>query len=116
MSRRYRQGDETVFTRTSHHVLLDRDPRGVHFRCPCGHRPVYVTEPPHTITFDADKVLTLDGSVGSRASLHISDGQPNWCHFWIKEGLAEMASDARCPGARSPETAQDHTAGGPGAT
>ena len=70
----------------------------IHFRCPCGERMVYVTSPPHTISFDDEGLLTLVGSVGSRASLHLSDGKPNWCHFWLKNGIPKMCFDTRCPG------------------
>jgi len=76
----------------------------VHFRCPCGRRTVKVTSPPHEIEFDTYGVLTLDGSVGSRASLHLSDGQANWCHFWIRDGVPEMCPDARCPGSKGIDT------------
>ena len=69
----------------------------VEFRCPCGERVVYVTEPPHKIEFDDDERLTLDGSCGSREQPHL--GQPaNWCHFFIKGGEVEMCGDAKCPG------------------
>lgn len=70
---------------------------GIAFKCPCGERTVHVTEPPHTITYDDDGLLTLDGSVGSREDPH--RGRPKlWCHFWIKAGEATMAGDTQCPG------------------
>ena len=68
---------------------------GVVFRCPCDERQVYVASPPHTISFGADGALTLDGSVGMRAH---GDHERNWCHFWIKGGVAEMCADAGCLG------------------
>ena len=71
---------------------------GVVFRCPCDERQVYVSSPPHTITFDAAGRLTLDGSVGSRAR----GGRPaNWCHFHIKAGVPTMCGGVKCPGAAS---------------
>ena len=66
------------------------------FLCPCGAREVYVTSPPHTIEFDDEGRLTLNGSVGSRER---EDLPANWCHFWMKGGAAEMCDDAQCPGA-----------------
>ena len=70
---------------------------GVVFKCPCGERDVYVSQPPHTIDFDDDELMTLDGSVGSRVD-DSRDRAANWCHFWIRGGEHEMASDAQCPG------------------
>ena len=68
---------------------------GIHFRCPCGQRRVYVTEPPHEIKFDAEGLLTITGSCGYAAT----DEHPaNWCHFFIKGGEPEMCGDAQCPG------------------
>ena len=81
---------------------------GIHFRCPCGQRRVYVTEPPHEIKFDSDECLTLDESVGSHEKTRLSNEDPagdewcqrpaKWCHFWIKAGVPEMCADAKCPG------------------
>ena len=71
---------------------------GVVFLCPCGERQCYVSSPPHTITFDAEGVLTLDGSVGSRAD-ESRDRAENWCHFHIKQGVPTMCSVVQCPGA-----------------
>ena len=68
---------------------------GVVFRCPCDERQVYIQT--HTITFDAEGVLTLHPSCGYREK----DSPPrpqNWCHFWLKDGEVEMCGDAKCPG------------------
>ena len=70
---------------------------GIMFRCPCDERQVYVTSPPHKITFDSEGVLTLDGSCGYRAREDLKRPQ-NWCHFFIKDGTPEMCSDAQCTG------------------
>ena len=71
---------------------------GVVFRCPCDERQIYVASPPHTITFDDDGRLTLNGSVGSK-EIRGPGGRPsNWCHFWVWGGTPEMCSDAQCPG------------------
>ena len=71
----------------------------VQFWCPCGKRRVYVTSPPHIITFDKDGVLkSLGGSCGYHESRHLGRPQ-NWCHFTIKDGKVEtMHSDSKCPG------------------
>lgn len=75
----------------------------VQFRCPCGERLVYVTSPPHTISFLDDGVLaSLGGSCGYKADT--AGGSPaNWCHFTITDGVAAMHSDSKCPGARGVE-------------
>lgn len=81
---------------------------GVVFMCPCGRRQVFVSQPPHTITWTDDELLHLDGSVGSRERLRIP-GEPesseawksrpaNWCHFLIRDGESEMVTDSGCPG------------------
>ena len=69
---------------------------GVVFRCPCDHRQMYVASPPHTITFDAEGVLTVNASCGYKGN---SQQPQNWCHFWLRDGDVEMCSDAQCPGA-----------------
>lgn len=91
--------------------ILDTDSRAVYafegdqaiqFRCPCGRRLVYITAPPHGITFDDDGRLTLDGSVGSpaRAATPRQPARPeNWCHFGVIAGAPAMYADAQCPGA-----------------
>ena len=67
------------------------------FSCPCGEREVYVIDPPHGISFDADERLTIEGSCGLRARPSI--GRPaNWCHFFIRGGEYEMCGDSQCPG------------------
>ena len=75
------------------------DGEAVQFRCPCGERLVYVTSPPHTITFREDGMLaSLGGSCGTHAE-DTAGGRPaNWCHFTITDGVAAMHSDAKCPG------------------
>ncbi len=86
------------------HVVLCWENDAVIFACPCGGREVYVTSPPHTITFSEDGKLTLDGSVGSKEGwkmvrgVGIDDLPKNWCHFWLKDGEPEMCDDAKCPG------------------
>lgn len=71
------------------------------FRCPCGEREVYVKSPPHTITFDEDGRLTLDGSVASTGHSERSRDIGR-CHFHMKSGEAEMCGDASCPGGTTP--------------
>ena len=75
---------------------------GIVFLCPCDDRRVYITSPPHSISFDAGGVLTLEPSCGylesKREDGAISRPQ-NWCHFWMTDGQPEMCSDAKCPGA-----------------
>jgi len=84
-------------------------PQAIVFVCPCGGREVYVTSPPHLISFDAEGALTLDGSVGSRRvgpspdfrrvhGRNLSDLPANWCHFLVENGVATMCDDAACPG------------------
>ena len=69
---------------------------GIVFFCPCDERRVYITSPPHTVTFDAAGVLTLDPSIGYREN----ERHPqNWCHFFLKDGVATMCADTQCPGA-----------------
>lgn len=70
---------------------------GVIFNCPCGERMVYVAEPPHTIIFDSEGALTLNGSVGSHEDKS-RNRKSNWCHFFIKEGNVDMCGDSECPG------------------
>ena len=70
---------------------------GVVFKCPCVERDVYVASPPHEISFDNEGRLTLDGSVGSREDKS-RNRATNWCHFWIKNGIAKIAEDSQCPG------------------
>ena len=69
------------------------------FNCPCGERQVYVTSPPHIITFDEEDILTLDGSCGYRKNEALNR-KANWCHFFLKNGYIEMCSDVECPGAK----------------
>lgn len=72
--------------------------KGVTFNCPCGERRVWAG-PHHTISFDDDGLLTLAPSCGSHAGeINGVDRPQNWCHFWIKNGQAEMCGDAQCPG------------------
>ena len=69
--------------------------KGVSFICPCGEREVAVCEPPHTIEFDGNGILTIEGSCGYRART----GRPsNWCHFDLTDGKITMYGDSRCPG------------------
>lgn len=68
------------------------------FLCPCGDREVYVTSPPHSIEFDDDGRLTLDGSVGGSGRWR---GE-NLCHFLLKAGEVEICGDAKCPGGATP--------------
>ena len=88
--------------------VLAWENRAVVFLCPCGGREVYVTSPPHTISFP-DNQLHLDGSVGSRPiagekDFRLVHGEAlhnlpaNWCHFFVKDGVYEMCGDAQCPG------------------
>ena len=74
------------------------DHTSVHFTCPCGDREVYVMSPPHTIEFDAEGRLALDGSVGGSGRWK----GDNLCHFLLKGGEVEMCDDAKCPGGTTP--------------
>lgn len=75
---------------------MQGDREAIEFRCPCGARRVYVTSPPHKIEFgDGDTLKSLGGSCGYRAR---NNRPANWCHFTITDGVAEMHSDAKCPG------------------
>ena len=95
MSEKYRRGSGQVLGKGSRKVLELGN--NVYFRCPCDERTVYITSPPHTITFEDDGTLTLDGSVGSHEDK--GKGRPsNWCHFNVKSGEVEMHSDSICPG------------------
>ena len=71
---------------------------GIVYMCPCDNEQRYITSPPHTISFDADGILTLIPSIGYKARQNL-DRPQNWCHFFIKDGVVEMCSDAQCPGA-----------------
>ena len=100
---RYRASADGVLRRGSRDVVAwcDEIHSGAHFRCPCDQRVLNVRQPPHGIEFSAEGLLTLTGSCGSRADVArgILKGKPaNWCHFWIKNGVPEVASDAQCPG------------------
>ena len=93
MTEKYRRVAGTVLNAGTREVLVDGD--GVHFWCPCGERMVYAASPPHTITFDADGLLTLDPSCSTAKNSEYPKG---WCHFWLKDGEPEMVSSAQCPG------------------
>ena len=98
--RLYRKTDQSPRSLTPGWVWhWDEGERGAacQFRCPCGERSVYVTSPPHGISFDTEGLLTLKGSVGYAAR----DSHPeNWCHFKMEAGVATMYGDAQCPGAK----------------
>lgn len=78
----------------------DKNGRAVQLNCPCGKRLVYVTEPPHTITFgERGRLDSLGGSCGYRPKPDMDPPRPaNWCHFTIENGVASMHDDAKCPG------------------
>ena len=71
---------------------------GVVFRCPCDERQCYLASPPHTITFDAEGVLHVEPSIGYKARPDLGRPQ-NWCHFYLRNGEAEILEDSQCPGA-----------------
>ena len=73
--------------------------KGVIFECPCRERHTYIGSPPHTIEFDAEGILTIGPSIGSKPDPS-RDRKPNWCHFHIKGGVPEMCGDAECPGSK----------------
>ena len=88
---RYLEGAERI-----PHGRVVRTPDGhLFFRCPCDDRDVFVTQPPHTASYDEAGRLTLDGSCGSYQN---GDLPENWCHFSIKGGMVEIHSDSVCPG------------------
>ena len=90
---KYRRTAGGVPRAGSREVLVDGS--GVHFNCPCGLQRRYASSAIHTITFDDEGLLTLDPSCGYRAN---SEHPANWCHFWLRAGVAEMVADAKCPG------------------
>lgn len=91
---KYRRLAGTILPKESRDVLVDGG-TGIHFRCPCGERRVYVTSPPHHYEFADDGALTIAESCG----YHANDRHPaNWCHFLIKAGEPEMCKGAQCPG------------------
>ena len=90
---KYRRAPGTILHYGPREVLVFG--AGVYFHCPCGERRIFVASPPHTITFDDGGVLTLDPSCGYAKT---TEHPANWCHFWLKAGVAEMVADAQCPG------------------
>ena len=92
----YKISKATAVKRGSRAVLWAETHKRIIFRCPCDGRLIAIEQPPHTITVEHNRTITLDGSVGSHARF---DRPANWCHFWLKQGRVEMVSDARCPGA-----------------
>ena len=74
-----------------------------HFRCPCDERTVFITSPPHTIEFDDDGILNIEPSIGFKGVPDPDNpGEwkvpPNWCHFFIKQGVPDICVDSQCPG------------------
>lgn len=104
--RRYRlvEGGEGRLLRRDVYVWRNEGHGGLleaHFRCPCGMRALKVVDPPHGISYDAAGLLTVRGSIGSRATPRCGSepARPtNWCHFSVTAGEPAMYSDARCPG------------------
>lgn len=86
----------------------DAHHEAINFLCPCGQRSIYVTSPPHIITFDENGILeSLGGSCGYRPVQEVRNKQgevviqakpENWCHFTIDNGIATMHNDSQCPG------------------
>ena len=76
-------------------VIKLEDINAIAFHCPCGERIAYVSSPPHKITFDENKILTIKNSCGYKAT---KDKPTNWCHFYIKDGQYKMVDDSQCPG------------------
>ena len=99
--RKYRSGTRKEFDKPGTHIVLEWGD-GVVFQCPCkGRRHIYISKNIHTITFDADGILTLDPSCGYRENKDLGR-EKNWCHFYLKDGVIEMCDDAECPGSVSP--------------
>lgn len=93
---RHKGGVDGVFDpKTRDVVNLWGDPNKIAFQCPCGKRTVYIFSPPHGIEFDADGLLTLEGSCGFRK---VGKYPENWCHFHVVGGVPTMCGDALCPG------------------
>ena len=84
-----------IDTKSRDVVYLWGERNKIAFQCPCGLRTIYVYSPPYGIEFDGDGLLTLEGSVGFRASGQYPD---NWCHLDITGGKASIYDDATCPG------------------
>ena len=98
---KYHRQEGSVLAKGSRGVALDTE-GGIHFRCPCAHRRVYVTSPPHGIGFDANGYLSLEGSCGYKGSGDPEDPEnyrpQNWCHFSVSAGGFTMHGDSKCPG------------------
>ena len=93
MTEKYRRTPGTVLHAGTRDVIVAGT--GVHFHCPCGERRIFAASPPHTISFDADGVLTLDPSCSTAESSKYPEG---WCHFWLRDGEVKMVASAQCPG------------------
>ena len=93
---KYRRLAGTILPKVSRDVLVDGG-TGIHFRCPCGERRVYVTSPPHHYEFADDGVLTIAESCGYRANEKLNR-PAGWCHFHIKKGEPAMCKGVQCPG------------------
>ena len=78
-----------------HFPWLPGESEAIEFRCPCGERIIYITSPPHGISFDNEERLTLKGSVGARERGTLPR---NWCHLDMTNGIATMYDDSICPG------------------
>ena len=86
-------------------VIQDDEGR-LHFRCPCGRRPIALAtrqadggKDTHSTTINADGVLSVHNSIGSHADSYI-DGElrpSNWCHFTIRDGKPYRYTDSQCP-------------------
>ncbi len=62
------------------------------FKCPCGKREICLTD--HTISFDADGLLTVEPSIGSSDWATKNFGK---CHLQITAGKARKYADTECP-------------------
>jgi len=72
--------------------------------CPCGEREVYLAN--HKLAFDANDRLTVEPSILNEEWLFLDeDGEYSKrvarCHFFIRDGVAEMCEDSTCPKMRN---------------
>ena len=97
MKVKYKKGVESELQTGSRTVVSWNE--GVVFRCPCDERQVYISSKIHSISFDEEGLLTLNGSCGYNEKKSLKRKQ-NWCHFFIKNGEIEMCGDSECPGSK----------------
>lgn len=92
----YRLDPRCDLRRGSHGVVIDDTTGGIYFRCPCGE--IIHNVGGHEVSFsEGSGEMTVSPSIGYREPPGSSRPQ-NWCHMFIRDGVVEMCSDAKCPG------------------